>query len=1002
MKKRCFNCFLLLMLAYQTSAQEQLLFKSYSFAQGLNSYNIFKTRQDAFGFIWVSTQDGLFRFNGRSFEVLKSNTGSENNTMGNVLSDLEIGKDNKLYVADYYYGIDVVDASTWHIDYMGQDGGHSYKLPNYWIEKVYTDRQLNVWLGGKGFIAFKTKDAKSFTVLDKLPGLAESINVSFIRQVSENVVAIGVIGYGVLFYDVHTLRQTAFIKQQDMVYASMAVNDMYESGDTVYAITNRSVFKGVFNGNTWKTISQYSPPELQNLLTTTIVKDKNNGLWIGTNAGIVYFNTLTQKTLVYKADKKRANWLKDNYINNLMIDNQDNLWISTFNVLQVANLKPNQFRKYSGDMPGSDYMEHIYSLVPKNKEEIFCTGTDGLYSTNLETGITKRVAGSATLGLIHHIEKVEENCWLVATDDGMFAYNPANGELSQQRLLKQFPEWNACRNNYFNNAYRRGDVWYWASEEREGLVKWDKRNHTLIKFKAGTADSRGLTENHIRNIKTDRDGFLWVLSDATLSKFNMEKDSVEEILYFKNNKNAPNASLYFDMYDDGSILWFASYGAGLCGYHKIKKDWRFINEQKGLCNNSVYSILPENDSVFWVSTNMGLSRVNHFNGLCSNYFYEDGLQDNSFDEKGGLAFNDKLLFGGINGFTAVDLKKRQYNNIDFPVFIHYVEYYVDNQKYSIRKLNWDKLELPTGTNSIEIFLSALTFTENHKIRFSYKIEGTHKDYIETDNSNRIMLNTLDYGTYRISVGYRKPNGVYVKDALTLTIHIKPRWYQQWWFRLLVFLSTAGAIYGFYRYRLAQIRKQHEIRKNIATDLHDDLGSTLNSVKVFTNLALSGVKQQESLEQARQNLQEATMGLRDMIWVLDDSLDTADELVNRLRQYAEPVAAASKMELIIKTGSKAGSIQLSKEEKRNLFLICKEAINNSIKYSGASQISIMVTAEAKRIRIVVEDNGIGFNTDEVKKGYGLKNIQYRARQIKYRATVNTWPGKGTQLVLAPLG
>jgi len=144
-----------------------------------------------------------------------------------------------------------------------------------------------------------------------------------------------------------------------------------------------------------------------------------------------------------------------------------------------------------------------------------------------------------------------------------------------------------------------------------------------------------------------------------------------------------------------------------------------------------------------------------------------------------------------------------------------------------------------------------------------------------------------------------------------------------------------------------------------------------------------------------------MGLRDMIWVLDDSLDTVDELVNRLKQYAIPVAAASKIEANIKADSKVNNRQLTKEEKRNLFLICKEAINNSIKYSGASQVDVVITASGKNIQIVVADNGKGFNVDEVEKGYGLKNMQYRAEQIKYRVVLTSGPGKGTQVILEPV-
>ena len=1001
MKKGCFNCILLLIFFYQSPAQERLLFKTYSFAQGLNSYNIFKTSQDAYGFIWIATQDGLFRFNGKSFELLKNNTGSSNSTMGNAFTDMATGPDNKIYTADYYFGIDIIDAVTWQVDYIGTGNNKPEKLPNYWIEKICVDKQLNLWLGGKGYIAFKRKKEKAFIILNKLPGLSGEINVKFIKQLTDSIVAIAVEGYGVLFYNTITLKQSDLIRQPDNAFDKSNVNDMYCNGDTVFAITNSAIIKGIMVNGKWQSLEKYAPKNMQNLITTSIVQDKKNGLWIGTNSGIVYFNTVTQQSVIYKADKKKPHWLKDNFINHLMIDNHDNLWISTFNVLQMASLRTSQFQSYSGDNAGSDYMEHLYSLVAKNKTEIFCTGTDGLYIANLETGATKKVPGSGTLGLIHHIEKIEDDCWIISADEGMYAYNPATGQVSQQTLLQKFPEWELCRNNYFNNAYRKDNAWYWASEETEGLVKWDKQNHTLVKFKSGTANTGGLTENHIRNIKTDREGFLWVLSDATLSKFNMAKDTVEEILYFRNNRNAPNASLYFDMYDDGNTLWFASYGAGLCGYNKKRKNWNFITEQNGLCNNSVYSILPENDSVFWVSTNMGLSRVNHFTKDCSNYFYEDGLQDNSFDEKGGLIFGNKLLFGGINGFTAVDLKKRQGRNDSFPVFIHYVEYYANNNKYSVRKLNWDKLELPTGTNSIEIFLTALTFTENHKIKFSYKIAGIHKDYIETGNNNSIVLNALGYGTYHITIGYRKPNGSYVANALKLTISIKPKWYQTWWFKLLLVLSTIGIIYAFYRYRLSQVRLQHEIRKNIATDLHDDLGSTLNSVKVFTNLAISGVKQEESLQQANKNLQEATTGLRDMIWVLDDALDTVDELVTRLKQYAIPVANASKMEAIIKADSKINSRKLTKEEKRNLFLICKEAINNSIKYSGASQVNIDITPNGKKVQLLITDDGRGFNSNEIVYGYGIKNMQYRAGQIGYKVVLKSAPGMGTQIWILPV-
>ena len=257
------------------------------------------------------------------------------------------------------------------------------------------------------------------------------------------------------------------------------------------------------------------------------------------------------------------------------------------------------------------------------------------------------------------------------------------------------------------------------------------------------------------------------------------------------------------------------------------------------------------------------------------------------------------------------------------------------------------------------------------------------------------------GTYKLHIKTSNSSGFFNLGDKFIILEVEPKWYQTWWFYLLIALTVAAILYALYRYRISHIKKQHEIRKNIATDLHDDLGSTLNSIKVFTNLAISGVKQEESLQQVKDNLTEATMSLRDMIWVLDDSLDTVDELITRLKQFAIPVAAASNIEAIIKADSEVNNRQLTKEEKRNLFLICKEAINNSIKYSGGSRIDVSITASGKKMQIAVADNGKGFDVDGVKKGYGLKNMEYRAGQIKYKVALDSIPASGTSIIISPI-
>ncbi|MGC4101206.1 MAG: triple tyrosine motif-containing protein [Ferruginibacter sp.] len=314
-------------------------------------------------------------------------------------------------------------------------------------------------------------------------------------------------------------------------------------------------------------------------------------------------------------------------------------------------------------------------------------------------------------------------------------------------------------------------------------------------------------------------------------------------------------------------------------------------------------------------------------------------------------------------------------------------------------LNFKSFAIANYILQTTVSFSALNYNNPNRTTYSYRILERSYDWINLSTQNFITLIGLSPGTYHLQVKAANEDGVWSEPKELILIFL-PKWYQTWWFYLLVALSIAAILYALYRYRIAQIKKQHQIRKNIATDLHDDLGSTLNSVKVFTNLAISGVKQEESLQQVKDNLTEATMSLRDMIWVLDDSLDTVDELVTRLKQFAIPVAAASNIEAIIKADSEVSNRQLTKEEKRNLFLICKEAVNNSIKYSGATVISVNITPAAKKIQVTIKDDGKGFDIGSVKKGYGLKNMQYRASQIKYTVSLDSATGKGTTVNIMP--
>ncbi|WP_336515412.1 two-component regulator propeller domain-containing protein [Pollutibacter soli] len=1002
MPKGFFNGLLILFLCAVQAQGQQLLFKTYSFQQGLNSYNIFKTYQDAYGFVWVATQDGAYRYNGRQFEVFKKNNTDGKSWAGVAFLDFAPVNDTSLLFAGFNSGMEELNLNDLHVRKIRS------KLPNLWLKKIYVDTLGTTWVGGEDFLAWKTKDQEDFHIVDSFPGFSEEIDIQFITPLHWPYLAVGVAEYGTVLYDIRNRRQVSSItdKQQktekDGCFYFLFLKG---EGDDVYAATSVGLARGKFDKSGWVAKEWFMDPVFEGRTINTMVRDKHNRFWFATNNGMICFDITRPLATLYLAEKQKKYRLQDNKINHLMLDNQNNLWISTSGPLQRVNLDSGFIRYFSGDLAGSDPMDHVYSLVKKSNSEIFATGTDGLYLTNILTAVTKRVPGSEALGVVHHIEELETDYWLVSSEKGMFAYIPSSGKISQQTLFDRFPEWRSYSSYYFNDVHNAGDVSYWASEGMQGLVRWDRKQHTIRQFKNGEANSGGIPENHIRNLAEDREGNLWLLMDNSVAIFNTKKDSVDKIILYirdSTNRTGLQNDLFSDLYDDGKILWYGTYGGGLNGLDKTSGEWQYITEKDGLSNNCVYSILPENDSVFWVSTNHGISRVHSRQKSCTNYFIEDGLQDNSFDEKGKLAIGNRIYFGGLNGFTEIDLDLYRIQVTDFPVYCHKVEYYRGAEKQVINSLKWTEVRLPAGTSIVSMHLAALSFTDNHKIRFSYKVDGVQDEYIDVSENNIITLNTLSYGSYSVSIRYLREDGSFGEHELAMNIYIQPRWYQSWWFKLILVIAFAGILYGLYLNRIAQLKKEERLRRKISGDLHDDIGSTLNSIKIFTNLSIARPGDSSYLFQIREQTQNAISGVRDLMWVLNDKLDTAGDLVHRFEQFAGSLAQARNIHLEKNIPFDISGMTLPKDVKRNLYLIFKEAFNNSIKYAQPKTFGYTFQpGKSGRPLITLRDDGNGFDSNAETEGYGLKSMQQRAEQIGYRMELRSGMGEGTTILLRPV-
>ena len=178
----------------------------------------------------------------------------------------------------------------------------------------------------------------------------------------------------------------------------------------------------------------------------------------------------------------------------------------------------------------------------------------------------------------------------------------------------------------------------------------------------------------------------------------------------------------------------------------------------------------------------------------------------------------------------------------------------------------------------------------------------------------------------------------------------------------------------------------QIRNKISGELHDDFGSTLSGISMYSYM-IGELIQTGKYEQAKQSAgviqksaNDMAHNLGDLVWAINPNHDSLQKLVQRLEEYAQDMAAAKNVQLYLNIPAHSNAYTLPVESRRNVYLFCKEAINNAIKYSDCTLLQLNVIENNGTLNFIVSDNGKGFNSATVKHGNGLENMQKRAEEI----------------------
>lgn len=229
-------------------------------------------------------------------------------------------------------------------------------------------------------------------------------------------------------------------------------------------------------------------------------------------------------------------------------------------------------------------------------------------------------------------------------------------------------------------------------------------------------------------------------------------------------------------------------------------------------------------------------------------------------------------------------------------------------------------------------------------------------------------------------------------------------------QLTIILLTIGIIFIIFasvvllnRYRLKQQLKDVQFRNKIASDLHDDVGATLSSIKMYSEIIKRDLTDLQPntlmfLDKISENAGESIANMSDIVWMVKPGADKFSDLAGRMQDYAQSICLANEIQLELGLFASNPTESLPMDIRRDVYLIFKEAVNNAAKYSETTKLIVKLTREARQIMLVVEDVGKGFDPARVR-GNGLNNMEARANRLKGKFTLNTSPGAGTKVEIA---
>lgn len=987
--------------AENESIEDSLHFYHLDVSSGLSHNFVNDIKQDSLGFIWIATIDGLNRYDGNNFiqfkKHLEATSGglannyiqqlkmmgsdemliatdaglaiysfvldnfqlinTEDGLLNNSVSSIGMGPGGNPIIGTYRGGIQFTD-DNWDLKSLREKFSRYIDLTSDEISAIELQHDSLLWIGtyNNGLNKINLNNGKVTQLFFDESYTASAVVNSLYEDINGNLWVGTRNGLQIIRKENDTIR----LSKTTNFAEGLSDNDVLcfeedQCGNMWIGTRNGGLNiidkSSLFDGNSNLVIQRYLPKSdgssVFNRTVSVITKDRHHNMWIGTPTGINYVNPEGEavKLLNHHKDEKS---ISHNRIGALARSKNNKIWIGTDGGgLDLYDPRTGKINNYSHNDKDFNSLSNNYilSILEDSKDRVWIgTYQGGLNKLNKKTGNAKHyLQGSVSNG-----------------SDVRVIFESAEGSI-------------------------------WVGTNRGGLYKYLESED---KFEY--IDSLGKID--IRSIDNDKNGNLWLATFGSgLIKYSPVNGNIKN--YNSENTKGLTSNIIFSvlLLENGDVLAGTRYG-GLLRLNSGKEEIISFTEEDGLSNNTVNSLIQEDETYVWMGTYNGINRYNIHTNEIHDVSSLNNIQAGEFNIGAALKNSSgNLYFGGNNGLNIIDPEHFRTVEQEYPLLFEGLKVLNEPVRVNPKERNailkktilyQDEIILNHDQNSFSVEFAALKYPEARNLTYSYKLESYNDYWIEEQDAGIANFTRVPPGDYILKV--RTNSGLGVQNYKELRISIIPPFWKTFPAYILYIIIGVIIIWISFKYYSERVhlknslvfeKKQRQLEQDLNEERFRFFTAFSHELKTPLTLILAPVenllssssnkKLKNDLLFIKRNAKKLHRSINKLLEFrkAEEGLSQLNkrehDLSNNLKKWIEnhlPLAKEKNIDLeySLPAGKKLFFIDLEKIE-----VIVNNLLSNALKYcKNGGEVKVSLITNDREFKIIVSDTGTGINAEEL--------------------------------------